>query len=146
MTNIILDTDIGTDGDDALALVYGIAQQIDIKLISTVHGNTPLRAKIANHITDLAKTAIPIVAGIEKPIKQEELGIFVILFRKTKRLFVKFCPSIKRRAILICLCVVLTRHRSVKSSTRLRNSSWLKKLLNMLLNSAERVFWNCFLN
>jgi len=70
MTKLIIDTDIGTDTDDALALAYAIACGIDVPLITTVHGDTVLRAKIAKKLTQLLGVDIPVAAGESKPIKQ----------------------------------------------------------------------------
>lgn len=71
MRPVIIDTDIGTDIDDALAIAYGVRSGLDIKLISTVHGDTLTRARIAKKLTqDLLGVNIPIVAGEQKPIKQ----------------------------------------------------------------------------
>ena len=71
LTPLIIDTDIGTDIDDALAIAYAVRSGLDIKLITTVHGDTLTRAKIAKKLTtELLGTNIPIVAGEQKPIKQ----------------------------------------------------------------------------
>ena len=68
MTKLIIDTDIGTDVDDTLALAYAIKSGMDIPLITTVHGNTISRARIARKVTRLLGVDIPIVAGAEKPL------------------------------------------------------------------------------
>jgi purine nucleosidase len=48
MRPVVLDTDIGTDVDDLLALVFiAKAPELWLEGITTVHGNTLLRAKIA---------------------------------------------------------------------------------------------------
>src|SRR5437867_259165 len=48
MRHVILDTDIGTDVDDLLALVFlAKAPELRLEGITTVHGDTLLRAKIA---------------------------------------------------------------------------------------------------
>lgn len=63
---IIIDTDIGDDIDDALAL--GFALRLDgIKLlgITTVFGDTDKRARIAAKICDLAGADVPVYAGCE---------------------------------------------------------------------------------
>ena len=67
---LIIDTDIGTDVDDAIALTYAIRSGIDIPLITTVHGNTTIRARIARKLVSLLGKDIPVVAGAEKPLKQ----------------------------------------------------------------------------
>jgi purine nucleosidase/pyrimidine-specific ribonucleoside hydrolase len=68
MKNIILDTDIGDDIDDALALSY-LCKSKDINLvgITTVYMNTYKRALLTEVILQaLNKTHIPVVAGIGK--------------------------------------------------------------------------------
>jgi len=67
---LIFDTDIGTDTDDAFALVYAIRSGIEIPLITTVHGDTKLRGRVAKKLTELLGVDIPIRAGEEKAIKQ----------------------------------------------------------------------------
>ncbi len=74
MTKIIIDTDIGTDVDDALAIAYAVRTGLDIGLITTVHGDTALRARIAHKLTSkLLKTEIPVAAGERQPVKQNFL-------------------------------------------------------------------------
>ncbi|MHA1697683.1 MAG: nucleoside hydrolase [Promethearchaeota archaeon] len=62
---IIIDTDIGTDIDDAYALALALkADEIKISGISTVSGNTINRARIVKKICRCAKKqGIPIFAG-----------------------------------------------------------------------------------
>ena len=46
MRHVILDTDIGTDVDDLLALVFlAKAPELCLEGVTTVHGDTLLRAK-----------------------------------------------------------------------------------------------------
>ena len=76
MKKVIIDTDIGTDVDDALALVYALnSKLLDIKAITTVHGDTNLRGKIAKKLCNLLKPNldIPVLAGYEKPLKSDKL-------------------------------------------------------------------------
>ncbi len=70
---IIIDTDIGTDVDDALAIAYAIKSGLNIGLITTVHGDAILRAKIATKFlglfgTDSHAKDIPIIAGEDAPL------------------------------------------------------------------------------
>ena len=52
---IILDTDIGTDVDDALALAFAIRHpEIDLAAVTTVSGDTRLRGQIAARLLALA--------------------------------------------------------------------------------------------
>lgn len=71
MKKIILDTDIGTDVDDALALALAIKSRkdIDLRAVTTVHGDVNLRARIALKMLKLAGLEhIPVAAGISSPL------------------------------------------------------------------------------
>lgn len=71
MKKIILDTDIGTDVDDAIALMYCLNNpEIDLLAVTTVHGNAQLRAKIAKKF--ILNRKIPVAAGIDKPLAKKE--------------------------------------------------------------------------
>lgn len=71
--NIILDTDIGDDIDDAFALSLALrSPEINILGITTVFKNVYLRSKIAKHMVNLANRAdIEVYLGIDKPLKSE---------------------------------------------------------------------------
>jgi purine nucleosidase len=61
----VLDTDIGTDVDDALALVL-LARSPELRLVgvTTVYGDTLLRARIARYLLDqLGLPDIPVIVG-----------------------------------------------------------------------------------
>ena len=67
---IVIDTDIGTDIDDAFALVYAIKNlNADLIAVSTVIGNTKIRAKIARKLERMlgSDSNIPIIAGQKGP-------------------------------------------------------------------------------
>jgi purine nucleosidase len=70
---LILDTDIGSDVDDAIALLFLLKQGIVPDLISTVHGPVELRAKIAKELTHLCGYEVPVVYGESNPIKQKQI-------------------------------------------------------------------------
>jgi purine nucleosidase len=65
MRHVILDTDIGTDVDDLLALVFlAHARELSLKGVTTLYGDTLLRARIA--ATAWQRTGnpdIPIIPG-----------------------------------------------------------------------------------
>ncbi|MGQ0636187.1 MAG: nucleoside hydrolase [Planctomycetaceae bacterium] len=63
---IILDTDIGTDVDDAYALVLSArSPQLDLKGVTTVHGKVEERSKIARKLLDLAgRRDVPVATGV----------------------------------------------------------------------------------
>lgn len=67
---IILDTDIGTDVDDALALAYLLRNPAyDVRLITVVSNDTETRARIAAELCRLAgRDDIEICAGIRQPL------------------------------------------------------------------------------
>ncbi|RPJ50349.1 MAG: nucleoside hydrolase [Chloroflexi bacterium] len=71
MKKIILDTDIGTDVDDAMALsLAALAPQLDIIGVTTVHADAPLRARVARKLLDLAgRGDIPVIAGASLPLQ-----------------------------------------------------------------------------
>jgi len=61
---IVLDTDIGTDVDDAMALALLLGRDdVEILGITTVYGDTDLRSKIAARYARLMGAEIPIYPG-----------------------------------------------------------------------------------
>jgi purine nucleosidase len=74
MHKVILDTDIGTDVDDALALAVLLgSKDVDLLGISTVYGDTQLRSKIAMHICELVHRSVDAYAGESLPISGREV-------------------------------------------------------------------------
>ncbi|MCX8170743.1 MAG: nucleoside hydrolase [Candidatus Bathyarchaeota archaeon] len=74
MKKIILDTDIGTDVDDALALALAIKSRrdIDLRAVTTVHGDVNLRARIARKMLKISGLeGIPVAAGIAQPLMRD---------------------------------------------------------------------------
>lgn len=71
MKRIILDTDIGTDVDDAMALVLAVASpELQIEGITTVHADAPLRARIARRLLDMTgNESVPVIAGASLPLQ-----------------------------------------------------------------------------
>ncbi|RAP77713.1 nucleoside hydrolase [Paenibacillus montanisoli] len=69
-TKIIIDTDIGDDIDDALAIAFALeSPELEIIGITTVFKNVTARAKIAVNLLEKAGRAdIPVYAGIGSPI------------------------------------------------------------------------------
>ena len=66
---IILDTDIGTDVDDALCLAYLLAQpKCELLGITTVGGEADKRAMLASVLCKIAGKHIPIFPGSEEPL------------------------------------------------------------------------------
>ena len=74
MHKVILDTDIGTDVDDALALAVLLgSKEVDLIGISTVYGDVLLRSAIAMHLCSLVNRAIPTYLGESNPISGREV-------------------------------------------------------------------------
>ncbi|MDP9363991.1 MAG: nucleoside hydrolase [Chloroflexota bacterium] len=67
---VLLDTDIGTDVDDILALaLLAKAPELDLVGVATVYGDTPFRARIARFSLDkLGRNDVPVVAGAQKTL------------------------------------------------------------------------------
>lgn len=67
---VLLDTDIGSDIDDAVALAYLLeSSAIDLVGITTVSGNTEKRARLAGFLCDAAgRGDIPVYAGAREVI------------------------------------------------------------------------------
>lgn len=63
---VVLDTDIGTDIDDAYALVLAATSpEIDLRAVVTVNHDVALRACIARRLLDLmGRRDVPVLAGI----------------------------------------------------------------------------------
>jgi purine nucleosidase len=70
MTRIILDTDIGTDVDDAMALALAMkAPEITIEGVTTVYGDVHLRARLAKKLLQLGnRDDVSVYAGIVQPL------------------------------------------------------------------------------
>lgn len=67
---VVLDTDIGTDIDDALALALLLASpEVALLGITCAYGDTTLRARIAQKLLALrGVTGIPVFAGATRPL------------------------------------------------------------------------------
>lgn len=68
-TKVLLDTDIGSDIDDAVCLAYLLAQpKCDLLGITTVTGEPVERAKLASALCHAAGKDIPIYPGVGEPL------------------------------------------------------------------------------
>ena len=89
---IWIDTDIGGDIDDSLALLLAMSvKDLEIVGVSTVFENTYLRAEIAKKLLTLGgKPNVPVYAGVGKPLNNEERSIanFLVVYL---RFFVENC-------------------------------------------------------
>jgi purine nucleosidase len=70
MTRMILDTDIATDVDDAMALALAMrSPELQLEGVTTVYGDVRLRARLAKKLLLLGgRGDVPVYAGIEKPL------------------------------------------------------------------------------
>ena len=66
---IVLDTDMGTDADDALCLALALASpELEVVAVTTVSADTRRRAAIARRLLDLAgRSDVPVHAGLSSP-------------------------------------------------------------------------------
>ena len=73
MTKVLLDTDIGTDVDDAVALAYLLSHpDCELLGITTVTGEAVKRASLASVLCKAAGREIPIYPGAEHPMQGEQ--------------------------------------------------------------------------
>ena len=83
-TKVIIDTDLGTDWDDAMAIIYALhIPNLEILGITTNYGIPDLRAKVIQKIIDAymknnpGKNNIPVIAGASQPLgSHRELLIY----------------------------------------------------------------------
>jgi len=68
-TQVLLDTDIGSDIDDAVCLAYLLAQpECELLGVTTVTGEPVDRAKMASALCKVAGVDVPIYPGVERPL------------------------------------------------------------------------------
>src|SRR5882672_10767991 len=66
---VLLDTDIGSDIDDAVCLAYLLAQrECELLGITTVTGEATKRAMLADAMCQVAGREVPILPGLERPL------------------------------------------------------------------------------
>jgi len=70
---ILLDTDVGTDVDDAIAIALAMAApELDLRAVTTVSGDVTLRARIAKQLLMLGnRPDVPVAAGVREPILRQ---------------------------------------------------------------------------
>ena len=74
---ILLDTDIGTEVDDAITLAYLLANpDAELLGITTVTGEAMERAKMASVLCKIAGKDIPIYPGVETPILVPQIELY----------------------------------------------------------------------
>jgi inosine-uridine nucleoside N-ribohydrolase len=67
--DIIIDTDIGDDIDDAFALAFALnSSELNLKAVTTVFGNVEVRTKLAlKLLKTFGRDDIPVATGVGKP-------------------------------------------------------------------------------
>lgn len=72
-TKILIDTDIGDDVDDALALALAAnSPELELLGVTTVYRNTPRRAQLARTLLrELGLDSVPVAAGTTLPLRKE---------------------------------------------------------------------------
>ncbi|HWD82740.1 MAG TPA: nucleoside hydrolase [Kribbella sp.] len=74
MRSLILDTDIGSDVDDAMALAQLLGSpEVDLTEVHTVYGDTRLRAQLARRYGVLAGRELDVVPGLVEPLSGREV-------------------------------------------------------------------------
>jgi len=66
---IVIDTDVGADPDDALALILALASpEVDVRGVTIVSGDVSLRARIATRLLGMAgRSDVPVFLGRGEP-------------------------------------------------------------------------------
>lgn len=69
MKDVIIDTDIGDDIDDAYAIAFALnSPELNLKAVTTVFGNVEVRTKLAlKLLKTFGREDIPVATGIGKP-------------------------------------------------------------------------------
>jgi purine nucleosidase len=72
-TKLLLDTDVGTDVDDAVAIGLVVASpELDLRAVTTVSGDVCLRARIAKKLLTLGgRPDVPVAAGVCEPVLRQ---------------------------------------------------------------------------
>ena len=73
---LVLDTDIGSDVDDALALAMLLSEpEVELLAVTTAYGDTALRARIARRVCQLGgRPGLPIVPGRPQPLSDRPVS------------------------------------------------------------------------
>lgn len=70
---LLLDTDVGTDVDDALAIALVLASpELELRAVTTVSGDVGLRGRIAKKLLTVAgRPEVPVAAGVREPVLRQ---------------------------------------------------------------------------
>lgn len=70
---ILLDTDIGSDIDDAVALAYLLSEpRCELLGVTTVTGSVHQRSALVRHLLSAAGRSVPVISGYELPLVIEQ--------------------------------------------------------------------------
>ncbi len=69
--SVLIDTDIGDDIDDALALALALkSPELELQAVTTVFGDTQSRARLAAHLLRIfEREDVPVAAGVQIPMQ-----------------------------------------------------------------------------
>lgn len=69
---VIVDTDIGDDVDDAIALALALeSPELEVVGVTTVYKNVHLRTQLARTLLDIYEADIPVATGIGQPFRYQ---------------------------------------------------------------------------
>jgi len=79
VTRLLLDTDIGTDVDDAVALALLLASpEVELGAVTTVSGDVALRGRIARKLLTLGgRSGVPVAPGVREPVLRRRSFLWV---------------------------------------------------------------------
>jgi len=92
---VIIDTDLGTDWDEAMAIIYALhIPNLEILGITTNYGIPNLRAKVVQKINDAymknnpGENNIPVISGASQPLgsHREQLNMVMKVYHFLKNL------------------------------------------------------------
>jgi len=109
---VLIDTDIGDDIDDALALALALnSPELDIVGITTVYGKTDARARLAAKILEMyGKDDIPVAIGSSKPLVNPEPKYFP---KQALIIDKKFFPNIVRDNAVEFILKMVSKYRNL---------------------------------
>lgn len=95
---IILDTDIGDDVDDALALALILnSPELDLRGVTTVYRDASRRALLAQHFLEVwERHDVPVAAGCSKPLLSDyitQLGNQILVLEEAGKSMIPTAPT-----------------------------------------------------
>jgi purine nucleosidase len=76
---ILLDTDVGTDVDDAIALALVLASPtLDLRAVTTVSGDVGIRGRIAKQLLTVGgRPDVPVAPGVREPVLRQRSFLWI---------------------------------------------------------------------